>query len=81
MFRTGIDTDSYRHSFEMYFCQKFFRAIFHQHIFFVYSKSEYTLKSITMSGRLHNNSSKSYPTMIDFLRIELSYQYLDQILR
>jgi hypothetical protein len=35
-------------------------------VFFVYSKSEYTLESVSESVRLHDNSSKAHPTVMKF---------------
>ena len=34
--------------------------------FFVYSKSEYTLESVSVSGRLHDNSPKARPIVTKF---------------
>jgi hypothetical protein len=34
--------------------------------FFVYSKSEYTIKSVSVSGRIHDNSSKANPIVMKF---------------
>ena len=50
-------------------------------MFFVYSKSEYTLKSVSVSGRLHDNSSKGHPMVIKFLPIEWAHQYLGRVRR
>ena len=37
------------------------------HFVFVYSKSEYTIESISMSGRLHDNSRKTHSIVMKFL--------------
>jgi hypothetical protein len=34
--------------------------------FFVYSKSEYTIESVSVPGRLHDNSSKAHPIVMKF---------------
>ena len=36
-------------------------------MFFVYSKSEYTIESVGVSGRLHDKSSKGNPVSDEIL--------------
>ena len=50
---------------------------------FVYSKSEYTKigQCGRPAGRLHDNSCKSQPIVLELLPIELSHQYLDRVRR
>jgi hypothetical protein len=49
---------------------------------FVYSKSEYTLESVSMSGRLHDNSWKTNPIDVKFCTqyylIKISVEFEDE---
>ena len=51
-------------------------------LFFVYSKSEDTLKSVSVSGRLHDNSREPHPIVMEFLSqlhlIDISVEFEDE---